>query len=67
MRRYGYKHSHFGEMTKIDSPYRIIFCKVLKRDVQKFEEAIEKLKARMLLLGYTDYIDVCGEIEGILF
>lgn len=50
------------EMTKIDSPYRIIFCKVLKRDVQKFEDALEKLKTKMLLLGYTDYVDVCGEI-----
>lgn len=28
-----------GEMAKDDSPYGIIFCKVLKKDVTKFEEA----------------------------
>ena len=51
-----------GEMARIDSPYRVIFCKVLKRDVQKFEDALEKLKDKMLLLGYSDYVDVCDEI-----
>lgn len=55
-----------GEMVKKDSPYCIIFCKVLKRDVQKFEDALEKLKAKMLLLGYTDYVDVCGEIATLI-
>lgn len=54
------------EMTKKDSPYCIIFCKVLKRDAQKFEEALEKLKAKMLLLGYKDYVDVCGEIATLI-
>ena len=55
-----------GEMVKEDSPYCIIFCKVLKRDVQKFEDALEKLKAKMLLLGYTDYDEVCGEIDMLI-
>ena len=55
-----------GEMVKEDSPYCIIFCKVLKRDVQKFEDALEKLKAKVLLLGYTDYVDVCGEIAALI-
>lgn len=55
-----------GEMIKIDSPYRIIFCKVLKRDVQEFEDALEKLKAKMLLLGHRDYADVCGEIAVLI-
>ena len=55
-----------GEMTKIDSPYCIIFCKVLKRDAQKFEDALEKLKDKMLLLGHKDYMDVCGEIAMLM-
>lgn len=54
------------EMAKHDSPYCIIFCKVLKRDVQKFEEAMEKLKDRMLLLGYREYVDVCDEIDRLI-
>ena len=55
-----------GEMARIDSSYCIIFCKVLKRDVQKFEDALEKLKAKMLLLGYNDYVDVCDEIAMLI-
>lgn len=55
-----------GEMVGIDSPYCIIFCKVLKRDVQKFEDALEKLKDKMLLLGYSDYADVCNEIAMLI-
>ena len=54
-----------GEMVREDSSYRIVFCKVLKRDITKFEEALEKLKRKMLLLGYRDYPDACSEITKI--
>ena len=40
-----------GEMVKDGSAYCIVFCKVLKRDVARFEEALERLKDKMLLLG----------------
>ena len=55
-----------GEMAREDSPYCIIFCKVLVRDVERFEEALGKLKDKMLLLGNRDYPEVCGEIERII-
>ena len=51
-----------GEMVRDDSPYSIIFCKVLKKDVTRFEEALGSLKDKMLLLGYKDYSNVCSEI-----
>ena len=54
------------EMVRTDSPYCVIFCKVLKRDVQKFEDVLEKLKAKMLLLEHNDYGDVCNEIAVLL-
>ena len=54
------------EMARTDSPYRIIFCKVSKRDVKKFEDALEKLKDKILLLGYQDYVDVCDEIAMLI-
>ncbi|MDO4556138.1 MAG: hypothetical protein Q4B70_13480 [Lachnospiraceae bacterium] len=50
------------EMTKKDSQYCIVFCKVRKRDIEKFEDALEELKNKMLLMGYTDYPSVCDEI-----
>ena len=33
---------------------------------QKFEDVLEKLKAKMLLLGHNDYVDVCDEIAMLL-
>lgn len=55
-----------GECAKEDSPYRIVFCKVRKRDAERFEEAMEKLNNKMLLLGYRDYPDVCNEIAKMI-
>lgn len=51
-----------GEMRREDSHYCIIFCKVLKRDAKRFEEALARLKDKMLLLGHKDYQDECDEI-----
>jgi len=44
----------------------IVFCKVLKRDVARFEEALERLKDKMLLLGHKDYPDACGKIAKMI-
>ena len=55
-----------GEMTKNGSPYCIVFCKVLKKDAERFEEAMGKLKDKMLLLGHKDYPDACGEIAKMI-
>lgn len=55
-----------GEMVKKSSPYRVIFCRVRKRDAVKFEEILEKLTNKMLLLGHTEYPQFCGEIESMI-
>lgn len=55
-----------GEMARENSPYCIVFCRVLKKDAERFEEALGKLKDKMLLLGHRDYPDVCCEIEKIM-
>ena len=46
--------------------HTIVFCKVLKRDVARFEEALERLKDKMLLLGHKDYPDACGKIAKMI-
>ena len=48
------------------SAYRVVVCKVPKRKIEKFEEVMEELKNKMLLLGYSDYGNVCSKIEGLL-
>lgn len=55
-----------GEFAKAESSYCIVICKVRKKDTGRFEEALEKLKNKMLLLEYRDYPDVCGEITNML-
>jgi hypothetical protein len=55
-----------GEMVREDSTYCLVFCKVLKKDVERFEEALGKLTDKMLLLGHRDYPDVCSEIAKII-
>ena len=52
-----------GEFEREGSPYRIIMCRVLKRDVGRFEEALEKLKDKMLIMGYRDYDKVCADMN----
>jgi hypothetical protein len=53
-------------MARADSPYCIVFCKVLKKDVERFEKALEKLEDKMQLLGHKDYPDACSEIAKMI-
>lgn len=46
--------------------YRIVFCKVRKKDAERFEDALDKLKNKMLLLGCRDYPDICSEITKMI-
>ena len=55
-----------GEMERKDSPYRIIFCRVWKRDAGRFEEALEKLTNKMLIMGYRDYEKECSDIAKMI-
>lgn len=55
-----------GECVKEEVPYRIVLCKVRKKDTARFEEALDKHKDNMLLLGYKDYLDVCCEITKMI-
>ena len=47
------------EYVRNDSPYRVIFCQVRKRDRMRFLAAMEELPNKMLLLGHTDYLETC--------
>ena len=53
-------HVRFGsEYQKEGSDYVFIFCKVPKKEADKFEMALEELKRKMLLLGYQEYPEIC--------
>lgn len=36
------------------------------KDAERFEESLDRLKSKMLLLGYRDYPDVCSEITKMI-
>ena len=54
---------HFGdEFSREDSPYRIILCKVRRKDTAKFEKSMELLCNKMLLFEHSDYMGFCNNI-----
>lgn len=50
------------EMVRDGTPYVIIFCRVKKTEIHKFQLAMDKLINKMLLLGFEDYLDYCGDV-----
>lgn len=49
------------EAYKPDTDFIVIFCKVKKCDEDKFLEALEELKKKMILFGHSGYPDFCKE------
>lgn len=48
----------FGsEFSRDNSSYRIIICKVRKKDTAEFEKSMELLCNKMLLFGHNDYME----------
>lgn len=55
---------YFGrEAHRPDDEYRVVFCKVRKRDEPAFLAALQKLPSKMLLTGHTNYPDACEEFQ----
>jgi len=51
------------EFLKQGTNYLAVLCKVHKKDVEEFVNALEELKTKMLLLGHTNYPEFCAEIN----
>lgn len=48
-----------GDFTKDDSDYIFVYCKVKKKDHDKFIKTLGELKNKMLIMGYSDYELFC--------
>lgn len=48
-----------GDFTKDDSDYIFVYCKVKKKDYDKFIETLGELKNKMLIMGHSDYESFC--------
>ena len=54
--------NHVSVRFENDSSYRIILCKVRKKDTAGFEKSMELLCNKMLLFGHNDYMEFCNSI-----
>lgn len=54
------------ELVKEGEEYRIIICEIKNKDTQKFEEALEELKNKMLLYKHNSYEEYCKSLIGLL-
>ena len=54
------------EMVRDGDKYRLIFCRIRKKDKDKFEDAMKELVDKMNLLGHTDYSDYCVSLKAEL-
>lgn len=50
------------EFSHKKSPYLVIFCKVPKKDVEKFKTVMGELEKKMLICGHRDYSKLAKEI-----
>ena len=54
---------HFGkEMARAGSDYRVIFCKIRKKEAEAFKTALQSLENKMILCGHPDYSKFCDEL-----
>lgn len=54
------------EMTHPEWPYKIVLCKVKKKDIDIFVKSMEDLANKMLISGYPDYINFCNTLVSFL-
>ncbi len=55
-----------GDFKWDDSNYRVVLCKVKKKDSKRFEKALEELEDKMLLTGHVDYEEACKKFSSMI-
>ena len=58
VRRYRIRVKFKREWESPEGKYRVVFCSVPKKQAALFEQAMEELPKRMMILGYDDYEEV---------
>lgn len=51
------------EYTRLESPYRLISCRIKNKDVPLFCNLTEKIRRNALILGYRDYDEMCTRLQ----
>lgn len=57
-RKYRIRVRFKREWLSPEGRYRMVFCSIPKKQVPQFEQAMEELPKRMMILGYDDYEEI---------
>lgn len=63
-RRYNIRVKIDSEYTKEKETYRIILCRIRRKQKAAFEKAMNELVRNMDLFGHTDYTEFCKNFPG---
>ena len=61
----GIKVKETWEYAKEGSGLRLIICRILKKDRQKFEDTVISIRNKALLMGHSDYDEACEMLQGM--
>lgn len=64
-REAGVKVKETWEYAKEGTGLKLIICKILKRDREKFEGVVGQIRNKAILMGYRDYDDACEMLQKI--
>lgn len=56
----------YEHLEREGSPYILIRCRVSRKDVHKFHQAMAQLKKNMIIMGHDDYETLCTEVDGMI-
>ncbi len=65
LRKAGVRINETWEYAKEGSGLKLIICRIRKRDSDKFEKAVVKIRDNALLIGYRDYDEACEMLQSI--
>lgn len=52
------------EYAMPDCPYRVIMCRIAKKEAPGFVQALIELENKMILFGHEDYPEFCEDLKG---
>ena len=62
-REAGVRIKETWEYAKEGSGLKLIICRILKKDREKFEKVVGRIRDSALLMGYRDYEEACEMLQ----
>lgn len=63
MKKEGIALKKVREYVKEGSPYKLIMCYIKRKDIIVFVNALQQIRNKAFLLGYTEYDEICIELQ----